>query len=89
MQGIAKLQIVEMGADGESLDVGVSVEDLREQGSPVSGAENTSLAPGSSEPQTPVMPLSGSPPESDVGVRAMEYRIRHNLKKDSFQLLRA
>ena len=76
-----------MGGDGESLDVGICVEELREQGSPLSCAENTSLAPGNSEPQTPVMPLGGSPPESDVGVRAMGYRIRHNLKKDSFSVV--
>jgi hypothetical protein len=31
-----------------------------------------------------MMPLCGSPLDLDVGVRAMEYRIRHNLKKDSF-----
>ena len=81
--------------DGESLDVGVridagsslSVEEHKEQGSPLSCAETTGLTPGSSEPQTPGMPLRGSPAESDVGVRAMEYRIRHNLKKDSFSVV--
>jgi hypothetical protein len=84
-----------MGADGDLLDVGVpigagstfSVEDLKEQGSPFSCAGNSSLAPGSSEPQTPMQPPCGSPAESDVGVRAMEYRIRHNLKKDSFSVV--
>jgi hypothetical protein len=76
-----------MDADGESLDVGVSVAEHREQRSPLSCDENTSFPPGSSEPQTPVMPLGGSPVESDVGVRAMEYRIRHNLKKDSFSVV--
>jgi hypothetical protein len=84
-----------MEADGESLDVGVrigagsslSIEEHREQGSPMSSAENTRLTPGSSELQTPGMPLCGSPAMSDVGVRAMEYRIRHNLKKDSFSVV--
>ena len=45
------------------------------------------LTPGSNEPQTPGLPLSGSPEESDVDVRAMEYRIRHNFKKDSFSVV--
>ena len=84
-----------MVGDGESLDVGVrngaksslSVEEHKEQGSPLSLAENVGLTPGSSEPHTPGMPLCGSPAESDVGVRAMEYRIRHNLKKDSFSVV--
>ena len=76
-----------MGADGDSLDVGVTVEDHLELGSPLSCAENTSLAAGSSEPHTPVMPLTGSPAESDGGVHAVEYRIRHNLKKDSFSVV--
>ena len=88
-------QIFAMEAVGESLDVGVrigagsslSVEEHREQGSPMSSAENTRLTPGSSEPPTPGMPLCGSPAVSDVGVRAMEYRIRHNLKKDSFSVV--
>jgi hypothetical protein len=84
-----------MDADGELLDVGVPIgggssfsgEEQREQGSPFSCAGNSVLTPGSSEPHTPVMPLCGSPPEPDVGVRAMEYRIRHNLKKDSFSIV--
>jgi hypothetical protein len=83
-----------MVADGESLDVGVrigaksslSVEEHMEQRSPLSSSEPT---PGSGEPQTPGLTLTGSPPESDVGVRVMEYRICHNLKKIAFQLLRA
>ena len=58
-----------MDADGESLDVGIgigvgssfNVEEHREQGSPLSCAEPTGLTPGSSEPQTPTMPLCGSP----------------------------
>ena len=81
--------------DGEVLDVAVrigagaslSVEEHMEQGSPLSCAENIGLTPGSSEPHTPGMPLCGSPADSDVGVRAMEYRIRHNLKKDSFSVV--
>jgi hypothetical protein len=68
-----------MDVDGELLDVGVPIgdgssfsgEDQREQGSPFSCAGNSGLTPGSSEPHTPVMPLCGSPPDSDVGVRAM------------------
>ncbi len=84
-----------MGADGESSDVGVrigagsslSIEEHRDEGTPLSCAEPTGLTPGSNEPQTPGMPLSGSPPESDMGVRAMEYRIRHNLKKNSFSVV--
>ena len=84
-----------MVADGESLDVGVlngvgsslSVEDHMEQGSPLSCAVRARLTPSNSDPQTPGMPPSGSPEESDVGVRAMEYRIRHNLKKDSFSVV--
>ena len=90
MFAIASQEIVEMVGDGESLDVGVrigvgsslSVEEHRDEGSPLSSAEPTKLTPPSNDPQTPGMPLPGSPP--DVGVRAMEYRIRHNLKKDSF-----
>ena len=70
-----------MVGDGESMDVGVrigarsslSVKEHRKQGSPLSCAETTRLKPGNSEPQTPELPLSGSPEESDVGVRAMEY----------------
>jgi hypothetical protein len=54
----------------------------------MSSAENTQLTPGSSEPQTTGLPLCGSPAESDVGVRAMKYRIRHNLKKDSFLVVK-
>jgi hypothetical protein len=88
-------EIVQMDADGESLDVGVGIgvgssfidEEHREHGSPLLCAENIGLTPGSSELQTPGMPLCGSPEESDVGVRAMEYRIRHNLKKDSFSVV--
>ena len=88
-------ELVEMGADGESSDVGVrigtgsslSVEEHKEEGSPLSFPKSTGLTPSISEPQTPGMPLSDSPPESDVGVRAMEYRIRHNLKKDSFSVV--
>ena len=84
-----------MGADGDSLELGVcigagsslSVEEHREQMSPSSCAEPTRLTPGSSDPQTPGITLSGSPPESDVGVRVMEYRIRHNLKKDTFSVV--
>ena len=84
-----------MVADGESLDAVVrigaesslSVEENMEQGSPLSCSEPTGLTPGSGEPQTPGMTLTGSPPESDVGVRVMEYRIRHNLKKDSFSVV--
>ncbi len=80
----ASLQIVEMGADGDSLDVGVrigagssiSVEEHREQGSPMSCAEPAGFTPGSSETPTPGIPLPMSPPSSDVGVHAMEYRIR-------------
>ena len=81
-----------MVGDGESMDVGVhigagsslSVEEHRQQGSPLSCAETTRLTPGSSEPQTLELLVSGSSEESDVGVRTMEYRIPHNLKKDSF-----
>ena len=84
-----------MGADGESLDVGgrngagssLSVDENREQRSPLSCAEPTALTLGSGEPLTPGMALSDSPPNSDVGVRAMEYRIRHNLKKNSFSVV--
>ena len=84
-----------MVGDGESLDVGVrngaksslSVEEHKEQGSPLSCAEPTGLTPGSGEPQTPGMTLTGSPPESDVSVRIMEYRIRHNSKKYSFSVV--
>ena len=76
-----------MGADGESLDVGVIVEEHQELGSPLKCDENTSLAAMCSEPETHVMPVSGSPTESDVGVRAVEYRIPHNLKKDSFSVV--
>jgi hypothetical protein len=58
-----------MDADGESLDVGVSIgagssfiaEEHREQGFPLSCVEPTGLTPGSSEPHTPRMPFSGSP----------------------------
>ena len=79
------------------MDVGVhigarsslSIEEHRDQGSPLSCAENTGLTPGSSELQTSRLPLCGSPAKSDVGVRAMKYRIRHNLKKIAFQLSRA
>jgi hypothetical protein len=75
-----------MVADGESLDVGVcigtesslSVEEHMEQRSPLSSSEPT---PGSGEPQTPGLTLTGSPPKSDVGVCVMEYQIRHNFKK--------
>ena len=75
--------IVQMDADGELLDVGVPIgggssfsgEEQREQGSPFSCAGNNVLTPGSSKPHTLVMPLCGSPPESDVDVRAMEYQI--------------
>ena len=95
LQVIDSQEIVDMGADGESSDVGVrigdgsslSVEEHREEGSSLSCAEPTGLTPGSIEPQTPGMPLSGSPPESYVGVRAMEYWIRHNLKKYSFSVV--
>ena len=84
-----------MGADGDSLDVGVrigagssiSIEEHREEGSPMSCAEPTGLTPGNSETTTPGIPLLSSPPSSDVGVRAMEYQIRHNLKKDSFSVV--
>jgi hypothetical protein len=95
LQVIDFQEIVEMVADGESLEVGVrigagsslSVEEQREQGSTMSCAENIGLTPGSSDPLTPGMALCGSPEESDVGVRVMEYRIRHNLKKDSFSVV--
>jgi len=88
-------QILEMDADGESKEVGVciaaesslSIEEHRQQGSPLSCAEPTGLTPVSSEQQTPGMALCGSPEQTDVGVRAMEYRIRHNLKKDSFSVV--
>jgi hypothetical protein len=94
-QKIGCPQIVEMDADREFVDVGVrigagsslSVEEHREQGSPLSCAQNNGLTPGSSEAPTPEMPLCGSPADSDVGVRAMEYRIHHNLKKDSFSVV--
>ena len=84
-----------MVGDGESLDVGVwngpksslSVEEHKEQGSPFSLVENIGLTPGSNEPHTHGMPLSGSPAESDVGVRAMEYRICHKLKKYNFSVV--
>ena len=84
-----------MVADGESLDVSVcidygsslSVEDNREQGSPLFCAEPTGLTPGSGEPQIHEMAQCGSPPESNVGVRAMDYQICHNLKKDSFSVV--
>ena len=84
-----------MDADGELLDVGVcygagsslSVDEHREQGSPLSYAEPTGLTPGSSEPHTPGVRVCSSPAESDVGVRVMEYQIRHNLKKDSFSVV--
>jgi hypothetical protein len=95
MQVIFSWHIVEMVADGESLDVGVrygagsslSVEEHREQGSPLSCAEPTGLTPGSSEPHTLGVPLCSSPAKSEVGVRAMEYWIRHHLKKDSFSIV--
>ena len=59
-----------MVADGESLDVGVcigtesslSVEENMEQGSPFSLSEPAGLTPGSGEPETPGMTLTGSPP---------------------------
>ena len=84
-----------MVADGESLEVGVrigtgssfSVEEHREQGSPLSCAENILLTPRSGDPQTPGMALCGSPEESNVGVCAMDFCIRHNLKKDSFSIV--
>ena len=84
-----------MDADRDLLDVGVSIgagnavsgDNHREQGSPFSCAENSGLTPGSSEPKTPGVPPCVSPPESDVGVRVMEYRIRHHLKKDSFSVV--
>ena len=58
-----------MAGDGESVDIGVrdgtrsslSVEDHREQGSPLSCAEATGHTPGSNNPHTPGMQLSGSP----------------------------
>ena len=92
---IASQEIVEMVADGEPLDVSVridagsslSVEEHGEQGSPLSCPDPTRLTPVSGHPQTPMMAQCGSPPESDVGVRAMEYRIRNNLKKDSFSVV--
>ena len=95
MEVIGSSQIDQMDADGELLDVGVrygagsslSVEEHREQGSPLSCAEPTGLTPGSSEPQTPGVLLCSSPPESNVGVRVMEYRIRDNLKKYSFSIV--
>ena len=95
MQKCGLQQIVEMVEDGESLDVGVvigggsflSIEDHKEQVSTFSCAETIGNTPGSSEPQTPGKPLHESLAESDVGVRAMEYRIRHNLKKDSFSVV--
>ena len=73
-----------MVADVESLDVSVRidagaspcVEENMEQGSPLSCVEPSGLPPRTGEPHTPGMPPSGSPP--DVGVRALEYRIRHN-----------
>jgi hypothetical protein len=84
-----------MDVDGEFADVGVrigvgsslSVEEHREQRSLLSCAQNTGLTPGSSEAPTPGLPLCGSPADLNVGVRAMEYRIRHNLKKDSFSVV--
>ncbi len=84
-----------MVGDGESSEARVrngagsslSVEDHREQGSLLSCAEPTGHTPASSEPLTPGVPPGGSPAEADVGVRAMEYRIRHNLKKDSFSVV--
>ena len=84
-----------MVANGESPDIVVrngagsslSVEDHMEQGSPVSCAVPAGVTPSSSDPHTPGMPPSGSPEESDVSVRAMEYQIRHNLKKDSFSVV--
>ena len=92
---ISSMQVVEMVADGETVDVGVRnvpgsslvVDDHMEQGSPLSCAVPTGLTPLITEAQTPGMPLSGSPEESDVGVRAMEYKIRHNIKKDSFSVV--
>ena len=84
-----------MVAAGDSLDVGVvvgagpslNVDERMDQGSPLSYTEPTKLTPVSTEPQTPGMTLTLSPPESDVGVHAMECRIRHNLKKDSFSVV--
>jgi hypothetical protein len=83
-------QIVEMDADAKSLDVAdasISGEDHMAQGSPLSCADNIGITPDTSELHTPGMPLNVSPADSDVGVRAMEYRIRHNLKKDSFSVV--
>ncbi len=88
-------EVVEMVGAGDSMDVGVindggsshSIEEHREQGSPFSCVPPSQITPDSGEPQTPGMAPSGSPDESDVGVRAMEYRIRHNLKKDSFSVV--
>ena len=93
-QLFASQETFQMDAVGESLDVGggivvgssFTIEEHREQGSPMSCAENIGLTPGSSEPRTPGMAVC-SPEESDVGVHAMEYRIRQNLKKDSFSVV--
>ncbi len=84
-----------MGGDGESMDVGVrndggsslSIEEHREGGTPLSCPEPTRLTPSSRDLQTPGMAPTDSPEECDVGVRAMEYRICHNLKKDSFSVV--
>ena len=84
-----------MVGDEESLDVGgrngvgssLSVEDPKDQGSALSNPEYIGLPLGSTEPATPGMALCGSPLESDLGVRAMEFRVRHNLKKDSFSVI--
>ena len=84
-----------MVANGESPDIlvrngagsSLSVEDHMEEGSSVSCAVPVGVAPSSSDYHTPGMLPSGSPEESDVSVRAMEYQIRHNLKKDSFSVV--